>query len=461
MPASFSKTIDRPWFKEQPRGNIFGPNTRAAAPAITTKFRRTKDIQSIARLLVFDDFTYIFVLGACARSQSLSTLWLGRQVHVKAFKSGLMSNLLVKTTLIHFYANNKDILLARSVFDEMTERSSATWNAMIKGYTSQRERSKKCCREALVLFRDMLNDVSGQIPTDTTMVCVLSACSQLGEIYSGACVHGFIEKTIWVPESDVFIGTGLVDMYAKCGYIDSALSIFRLMSVKNVLTWTAMGTGLAVHGRGKEALELLDAMEGSGIKPNPVTFTSLFSACCHTGLVEGGLHLFHSMRSRFGLEPQIQHYGCIVDLLGRAGYLNEAYDFIIEMPIKPDAVLWRSLLSACTVHGDLAMAEKVGKILLRLEPPKNSLHMPITSEDYIALSNVYASTGRWRQVEMLSAGPLLALAAVPWLARVSPAPVVRAISAAISSMSRRVKEILLCLLLGGVMVSVGPQFCRS
>ncbi|KAB2058600.1 hypothetical protein ES319_A11G244400v1 [Gossypium barbadense] len=286
-------------------------------------------------LLVFDDFTYNFVLGACARSQSLSTLWLGRQVHVKAFKSGLMSNLLVKTTLIHFYAINKDILLARSVFDEMTERSSATWNAMIKGYTSQRGRSKKCCREALVLFRDMLNDVSGQIPTDTTMVCVLSACSQLGEIYSGACVHGFIEKTIWVPESDVFIGTGLVDMYAKCGYIDSALSIFRLMSVKNVLTWTAMGTGLAVHGRGKEALELLDAMEGS------------------------------------------------------------------EIPIKPDAVLWRSLLRACTIHGDLAMAEKVGKILLRLEPPKNSLHMPITSEDYIALSNVYASTGRWRQVEMV------------------------------------------------------------
>ncbi|MBA0742261.1 hypothetical protein Gogos_015335 [Gossypium gossypioides] len=477
MPASFSKTIDRPWFKEQPRGNVFGPNTRAAAPAITTISggpRTYKALQTLLRcsqpkdsiftfaywvskgLLVFDDFTYIFVLGACARSQSLSTLWLGRQVHVKAFKSGLMSNLLVKTTLIHFYANNKDILLARSVFDEMTERSSATWNAIIKGYTSQRERSKKCCREALVLFRDMLNDVSGQIPTDTTMVCVLSACSQLGEIYSGACVHGFIEKTIWVPESDVFIGTGLVDMYAKCGYIDSALSIFRLMSVKNVLTWTAMGTGLAVHGRGKEALELLDAMEDSGIKPNPVTFTSLFSACCHTGLVEEGLHLFHSMRSRFGLEPQIQHYGCIVDLLGRAGYLNEAYDFIIEMPIKPDAILWRSLLSACTVHGDLAMAEKVGKILLRLEPPKNSLHMPITSEDYIALSNVYASTGRWRQVEMdfidgaevvsmleciqLSAGPLLALAAVPWLARVSPAPVVRAISAAISSMSRQSRK---------------------
>ncbi|KAK5785897.1 hypothetical protein PVK06_040518 [Gossypium arboreum] len=426
MPATLSRSIDRPWFKEQPRGNVFGQIQEQL-------------LQQSQQVQADQDLT------KHCKSQSLSTLWLGRQVHVKAFKSGLMSNLLVKTTLIHFYANNKDILLARSVFDEMTERSSATWNAMIKGYTSQRGRSKKCCREALVLFRDMLNDISGQIPTDTTMVCVLSACSQLGEFYSGACVHGFIEKTIWVPESDVFIGTGLVDMYAKCGYIDSALSIFRLMSVKSVLTWTAMGTGLAVHGRGKEALELLDAMEGSGIKPNPVTFTTLFSACCHTGLVEEGLHLFHNMRSRFGLEPQIQHYGCIVDLLGRAGYLNEAYDFIIEIPIKPDAVLWRSLLSACTIHGDLAMAEKVGKILLRLEPPKNSLHMPITSEDYIALSNVYASTGRWRQVEMvqfledfidgaevvsmleciqLTAGPLLALAAAPWPARVCRAPVV-------------------------------------
>ncbi|KAE8729677.1 putative Light-inducible protein CPRF-2 [Hibiscus syriacus] len=323
--------------------------------------------------LVFDYFTYIFVLGACARSPSLSTLWLGREVHVKAFKSGFMSNLLVETTLIHLYANNKDVLSARRVFDEMTERSSATWNAMIRGYTSQQERAKKCCREALVLFRDMLNGVLGRLLLILPWFCVLSACSQLGELYSGACVHGFIEKTICRPEDDVFIGTGLVDMYAK--------------------------SGLALHGRGKEALELLDAMGDFGIKPNPATFTSLLFACCHAGLTEEGLKLFQNTRSRFSIKPHIQHYGCIVDLLGRAGYLNEAYDFIIEMPIKPDAILWRSLSSACNVHGDLAMAEKVGKILLRLKPSKNSLHVTVTIEDYIALSNVYASAGRWRQVE--------------------------------------------------------------
>ncbi|XP_021281611.1 pentatricopeptide repeat-containing protein At3g18970 [Herrania umbratica] len=351
--------------------------------------------------LVFDDFTFIFVLGACARSHSLSTLWLGRQIHKKALKFGVMSNLLVATTLIHFYANNKDILSARSVFDEMTERSSVTWNAMIKGYCSQKERAKECCREALLLFRDMLNDVSGVKPTDTTMVCVLSACSRLGELYSGACIHGFIEKAFFRPENDVFIGTGLVDMYAKCGCINSALCVFRLMRVKNVLTWTAMGAGLAVHGRGEEALELLDAMKGSGVEPNPVTFTSLFSACCHAGLVQEGLHLFHSMGGRFDVKPQIQHYGCIVDLLGRAGHLNEAYDFIIEMPMKPDAILWRSLLSACNVHGDVVMAEKVGKILLRLKPPNSYVDMAATSGDYVALSNVYASAKRWQQVEMV------------------------------------------------------------
>ncbi|OMO96334.1 hypothetical protein COLO4_15348 [Corchorus olitorius] len=312
-----------------------------------------------------------------------------------------MPNLMVETTLIHFYANNKDIWSARTVFDEMAERSSVTWNAMIKGYCSQRKKAKKCCREALMLFTDMLSDVSGVKPTDTTMVSVLSACSQLGELYSGACIHGLIEKTIFSPENDVFIGTGLVDMYAKCGCIDSAFYAFRLMREKNVLTWTAMATGLAVHGKGKEALELLDTMESSGVKPNPVTFTSLFAACCHAGLVEEGLHLFHNMRSRFGVTPQIQHYGCIVDLLGRAGHLNEAYDFIIEMPMKPDAISWRSLLSASNVHGDVAMAEKVGKILLRLEPTIRHVDMADTSEDYVALSNVYASAGRWQQVEMV------------------------------------------------------------
>ncbi|KAF3945189.1 hypothetical protein CMV_028412 [Castanea mollissima] len=290
---------------------------------------------------------------------------------------------------------------ARRVFDEMVVRSNVTWNAMITGYCTQRGRTKEYARDALVLFQDMLTGVCGVKPTDTTMVCVLSMASQLGVLESGACVHGYIEKTVCVPENDVFIGTGLVDMYAKCGCLESALSVFWQMNERNLLTWTAMSTGLAIHGRANEALELLDSMGASGIKPNVVTFTSLLSACCHVGLVEEGLHLFDKMRNKFGVLPVMQHYGCMVDLLGRAGHLKEAYEFIMGMPIEPDAIIWRSLLSSCKVHGDVIMGEKVGKLLLQLQPEKSDANLTVRSEDFVALSNVYATAERWGEVEIV------------------------------------------------------------
>ncbi|KAK9292640.1 hypothetical protein L1049_020617 [Liquidambar formosana] len=351
--------------------------------------------------LVFDDFTYIFLLGACARSSSPLALWEGKQIHSRIIKHGIASNVLVQTTAIHFYASNKDVSSARRVFDEMGMRTSVTWNAMMTGYCSQRERASCYARHALMLFKNMLVDVCGAKPTDTTMVCVLSAASQLGVLETGVCVHGYIEKTILGPENDVFIGTGLVDMYSKCGCLSSAFCIFWRMREKNVLTWTAMMTGLAIHGKGKEALELLHAMEGHNSRPNAVTFTSLFSACCHSGLVDEGLHLFQSMRSKFGVTPTIHHYGCIVDLLGKAGLLKEAYEFIMDMPVEPDAILWRSLLSACKVHGDAVMGEKVGKLLLQLQSDLGFLDLTDTSEDYVALSNVYASAEKWEDVEMV------------------------------------------------------------
>lgn len=350
-------------------------------------------------LLTFDDFTYVFALGSCARFCSLSTLWLGRQIHVHVTKRGLMFNVLVATTLIHFYASNKDISSGKKVFDQMPMRSSATWNAVINGYCSQSKKAKDCAFNALVLFRDMLVDVSGVKPTDTTMVCVLSVSSQLGLLEFGACVHGYMEKTFYMPENDVFIGTALVDMYSKCGCLDGALLIFSRMREKNVLTWTAMATGMAIHGKGNEAIRLLDSMRDCGVKPNAVTFTSLFAACCHAGLVEEGLHLFDNMKSKWGVEPHIQHYSCIVDLLGRAGHLEEAYNFIMGIPIKPDAILWRSLLSACNIHGDVALGEKVGKILLQLQPEVTFVDVACTSEDFVALSNIYALAERWPDVE--------------------------------------------------------------
>ncbi|XP_065853565.1 pentatricopeptide repeat-containing protein At3g18970-like isoform X2 [Euphorbia lathyris] len=278
----------------------------------------------------------------------------------------------------------------------MPRRSVVTWNAMLTGYTSQREKAKECAFDGLVLFREMLIDVCGEKPNDTTMVCVLSAISQLGMLETGVCIHGYMEKATSNSENNVFIGTGLVDMYSKCGCLDNAYGIFIQMKVKNVLTWTAMATGLAIHGKGKESLELLDVMMESGVKPNAVTFTSLFSACCHSGLVEEGVHLFKNMRGRYGVEPQIQHYGCVVDLLGRAGHLEEAYELIRGLTVKPDAILWRSLMSACQVHGDFVLGEKIAKMLLGL-----GVDLEDSGEDYVALSNVYSSAERWEDVEMV------------------------------------------------------------
>ncbi|KAK2987576.1 hypothetical protein RJ640_012346 [Escallonia rubra] len=350
--------------------------------------------------LVFDDFTYIFALGACARCVDLSALWEGKQIHTRILKHGFCWNVMVQTTAVHFYASSNEVLSARKVFEEMHERSSATWNAMIKGYCSQGEKIKERACEALMLFRNMLVDVCGVKPTDTTMSCVLSAASQLGVLETGTCVHGYMEKTIHLPESDVYIGTGLVDMYSKCGSLDSASYIFKKMEEKNVLTWTAMAMGLAVHGEGTQALDLLDDMKACGIKPNEVTFTSLLSACRHAGLVDEGLCLFYSME-RYGVTPLVRHYGCIVDLLGRAGHLIEAYEFISGMRVERDAVLWRSLLNACRVHGNVVMGEKVAEVLLHIQPHENCVRIHDASEDYVALSNVYASAERWEDVEMV------------------------------------------------------------
>ncbi|XP_043691231.1 pentatricopeptide repeat-containing protein At3g18970-like [Telopea speciosissima] len=350
--------------------------------------------------LVFDNFTYTYALGACARLSSSMGLWEGKQIHARIIKVGFTSDVTVQTTCLHFYARRNELPSARQVFDEMPVRTSASWNAMITGYCSQRRGTKDHAKEALVVFHAMLLDCNVK-PTDTTMVGVLSACSHLGVLETASCVNGYVHKVIHDPENDVFIGTSLIDMYSKCGCLSSALNVFKRMKEKNILTWTAMMVGLAIHGQGKEALELFGSMEADNVRPNAVTFTCLLFACCHAGLVDEGLQLFNNMSSKFGINPQIQHYGCIVDLLSRSGHLQEAFEFIIDMPLEPDLVLWRSLLGACKVYGDVVMGEKVGKLLLQLQQEQGSWDSLSTCEDYIALSNMYAMAQRWEDVEMV------------------------------------------------------------
>ncbi|KAI3767857.1 hypothetical protein L2E82_18286 [Cichorium intybus] len=334
--------------------------------------------------LNFDDFTYIFALGACARRAR--TLWEGLQIHCRVIKHGFLSNIKLQTTLIHFFVNSNAFPFAKKVFDEMPERTAATWNSLITGYSSQTTHA----RHGLLLFLEMLSGDYGVKPNDTTMVCILSATSRLGSLETGVTIHGYITKTLPDIKNDVYIGTALVDMYAKCGCLNSALKLFKEMSYKNVLTYTTMVSGLAIHGKGKQALKLFTDMTESGILPNSVTFTTLLFACSQSGLVKEGLSLFQIMKEKFYISPLSCHYGCVVDLLGRAGFLNEAFEFIVSEKVEDDEVLWRSLLHSCRVYNDVVMGERVLKIM--------NVGMYEKSEDFVALCNLRASVGKWEDV---------------------------------------------------------------
>ncbi|TYJ12487.1 hypothetical protein E1A91_A11G354300v1 [Gossypium mustelinum] len=182
-------------------------------------------------------------------------------------------------------------------------------------------------------------------------------------------------------------------MYARCGSIEKAIKVFDQMPERDVLSWTALIAGFAMHGYAEKAIWFFSKMVNSGLKPRDITFTSLLSACSHGGLVEKGLELFESMKRNYGIEPRLEHYGCVVDLLGRAGKLAEAEKFVLEMPVKPNVPIWGALLGACRIHRNAEIAERVGNILIPL--------LPEHSGYYVLLSNIYARTNRWENVETM------------------------------------------------------------
>ncbi|KAF8390504.1 hypothetical protein HHK36_025031 [Tetracentron sinense] len=325
--------------------------------------------------VVFDEVTMICVLTACGR---LGDLELGEWINEYIDMNGLKGNLNLITSLVDMYAKCGRLDTARRLFDEMPRRDVVAWSAMISGCSQSGQ-----CREALALFHEMQKVKVD--PNEITMVSVLSACAVLGALETGKWVHFFIKKK--KMKLTVTLGTALMDFYAKCGSIENSLEVFEQMPLKNVLSWTVLIQGLASNGEGRKALEFFSLMRGKNIEPNDVTFIGVLSACSHTGLVDDGRNFFVSMTIEFGIEPRIEHYGCMVDILGRAGMIEEAYQFIKNMPIKPNAIIWRTLLASCRVHKNIEIAEESLQHLVRLEPTH--------SGDYILLSNTYASLGRW------------------------------------------------------------------
>ena len=282
--------------------------------------------------------------------------------------------------LIHMYSSCGKSGLAFKVFGKMRERDVVSWTSMIDGFVDD-DRAV----EAIRLFEEMVED--GVEPNEATVVSVLRACADAGAVGMGRRVQGVIEERKIGLEANV--RTALIDMYAKCGSIGSARKVFDGIVNKDVFAWTAMTSGLANHGLCEEAVTLFDQMESFGLRPDERTMTAVLSACRNAGWVSEGFAYFNSMRCKYGVKPTIQHYGCMVDLLARTGHLDEAEEFIRKMPIEPDVVLWRTLIWASKVHGDIDRSE-------RLMKDRGLLKMD--SDDcgsYVLLGNVYASAGKW------------------------------------------------------------------
>ncbi|CAM8982957.1 unnamed protein product [Rhodiola kirilowii] len=326
-------------------------------------------------------FTFPSLLKGCAEGGMVEE---GKQVHGLVLKMWLECDEFVVSNIVRMYVNCGvgEFEAARELFDRMPERSVVSWNGMISGYAQN-----GFFKEALEMFSEMqvAEDVC---PNSVTLVTVLPAISGLGALGLGEWVHLYAERNGIVI--DKVLGSALVDMYSKCGSIEKAMQVFNSLPRKNVITWNSIIVGLAMHGRAREALEYFCKMELAGVATTDVTFIGLLSACSHAGLVTEGRLFFNHMVDVHGLKPRVEHYTCMVDLLGRAGLLTEAEDLILNMPIKPDDVIWKALLGACKTHRNVEMGERVASRLMELAPGD--------SGSYVALSNMYACTGFWDEV---------------------------------------------------------------
>ncbi|CAN6198241.1 unnamed protein product [Urochloa humidicola] len=328
-----------------------------------------------------DALSLSFALKAAARcSDALATV----QLHANLVRLGVAADVRLMTTLLDSYAKCGDLLSARKVFDEMPVRDVATWNALLAGLAQGTEPNL-----ALVLFHRLAGSfrelLPREEPNDVTIVAALSACAQLGALQDGLGVHEFARKI--GAEGNVRVCNALIDMYSKCGSLSRALEVFHSIKLEDrtLVSYNATIHALSTHGHGADALKLFDEMP-AWIEPDEVTYLAVLGGCNHAGLVDEGRRVFDSMR----VPPNMKHYGTIVDILGRAGCLDEAHDMIMHMPFPADIVLWQTMLGAAKMHGNVELAELAATKLSELGSNVDG--------DYVLLSNVYASKARWADV---------------------------------------------------------------
>ncbi|CAM0881546.1 unnamed protein product [Alopecurus aequalis] len=328
--------------------------------------------------LVPNKVTFVNLLAALS---PLSVLELGKQVHAVVLKHGAIEDNAVDNALVSCYAKSGDMDSCEQLFSEMSGRRDAvSWNSMISGYIYNGHLQEAMDCVWLMMHSDQMMDCC-------TFSIVLNACASVAALERGMEMHAFgIRSQL---QSDVVVESALVDMYSKCGRIDYASKVFNYMSQKNEFSWNSMISGYARHGLGRKALDIFEEMQQSEANPDHVTFVGVLSACSHAGLVDRGLDYFEMMEGH-GILPQIEHYSCVIDLLGRAGKLTKIREYIKRMPMKPNTLIWRTVLVACRQSKDsdkIDLGREASQMLLELEPQN-----PV---NYVLASNFYAATGRW------------------------------------------------------------------
>nr|POE90431.1 pentatricopeptide repeat-containing protein [Quercus suber] len=321
--------------------------------------------------------TYLSSLMACSGLQTSSE---GRQIHGLLWKLGIQSDLCIESALMDMYSKCGSIEDAWKIFESAEELDEVSMTVILVGFAQNGFEE-----EAIQIF---VKIIKSGIEVDPDMVsAVLGAFGVDASLGLGTQIHALVIKKNF--SNNTFVINGLINMYSKCGDLEDSIKVFHRMSQRNSVSWNSLIAAFARHGDGSKALEMYDEMRLEGIQPTDVTFLSLLHACSHVGLVERGMELLESMAKDHGLSPRSEHYACIIDLLGRAGLLTEAKQFIARLPENPGIEVWQALLGACSIHGDSEMGKYAADQLFSAAPESPA--------PYVLLSNIYSSEGRWKE----------------------------------------------------------------
>lgn len=326
-------------------------------------------------------FTFSSVLKACG---NLSDSHIGEQFYGLVVKHGFASDDCVENSVISMYARSGRMDNAQKAFESLFEKNLVSYNTIVDAYAKNLD-----SEGAFKLFQEITD--AGIEVNAFTFASLLSGASNIGAIGKGEQIHAQLLKSGF--QSNQRVSNALISMYARCGHIEAAFQVFKEMGDHNVISWTSMITGFAKHGFATRALEIFHKMLETGIRPNEITYVAVLSACSHAGVISKGWEIFKSMQKEHGIAPRMEHYACMVDLLGRSGSLREAFEFINTMPFTPDALVWRTFLGACRVHHDKELGEHAAKMILQQDP--------LDAAAYILLSNLYASAGQWEDVTQI------------------------------------------------------------